>query len=234
VVVRAQTPPAGQAPSAEVEQRLAAYQRLINDWAGLTRYGSEDSEIGPPRPGETRVVFLGDQVTEFWGRDRPFFPGKAYLNRGINGQTSGQMLVRFRQDVIALTPKVVIIEAGSNDVAGAAGPGTRGTLMDNIASMTDLAKVNGIRVVLASITPVCDCSTNQTALRSPARIADFNDALHAYANEAGVVYLDYYAALADGRTLRHDLTMDGLLPNEAGYRLMAPLADQAILAALKK
>jgi lysophospholipase L1-like esterase len=173
-------------------------------------------------------------VTEYWGRAGRFFPGKSYLNRGIDGQTSGQMLVRFRQDVISLTPKVVIIEAGSNDVAGAAGPGTKGTLMDNITSMAELAKANGIRVVLASITPVCDCYTNQTTLRSQVRIADFNDAMRTYATDTGMVYLDYYAALADGRNFRKELTTDGLVPNDAGYRVMAPLAEQAIVAALKQ
>jgi lysophospholipase L1-like esterase len=219
---------------AMLEQRLAAYRHLLADWGGLTRYGSEDSEIKPPAPGENRVVFIGDQITEFWGRGSSrFFPGHPYLNRGIGGQTSPQMLVRFRQDVIGLKPKVVVIQAGMNDIAGVTGPGTRGTLSDYIMSMTELAKANGIRVVLASITPVCDCTTIQTDLRPQAKIADWNLWLKGYAAASGSVYLDYYPALVDGRNFRKEFTTDGLLPNDAGYAVMAPLAEQAIAAALK-
>ena len=219
---------------AMLEQRLAAYRHLLSDWGGLTRYGSEDSEIKPPAPGENRVVFIGDQITEFWGRGQArFFPGRPYFNRGIGGQTSPQMLVRFRQDVIALKPRVVVIQAGTNDIAGVTGPGTRGTWSDHIMSMTDLARANGIRVVLASITPVCDCTTVQTDLRPQGRIADLNGWLKGYAAASGSVYLDYYAALVEGRNLRKEFTTDGLLPNDAGYGVMAPLAEQAIAAALK-
>jgi lysophospholipase L1-like esterase len=219
--------------TAVLEQRLTAYRHLLADWAGLTRYGSEDSEMKPPAPGETRVVFIGDQITEFWGRGgAKFFPGRHYVNRGIGGQTSPQMLVRFRQDVIALKPAVVVILAGSNDIAGVTGPATRGTLSDHIMSMTDLAKANGIRVVLASLTPVCDCSGPQTDLRPPRKIAEWNEWLRSYAAESGSVYLDYFAALASGRELRNELTVDGLLPNDAGYAVMAPLAEQAIARAL--
>jgi lysophospholipase L1-like esterase len=143
------------------------------------------------------------------------------------------MLVRFRQDVIALKPRVVVIQAGTNDIAGVTGPGTRGTWSDHIMSMTDLARANGIRVVLASITPVCDCTTVQTDLRPQGRIADLNGWLKGYAVASGSVYLDYYAALVEGRNLRKEFTTDGLLPNDAGYGVMAPLAEQAIAAALK-
>ena len=219
---------------ATLEQRLASYRRLLSDWGGLTRYGSEDSEIKPPAPGENRVVFIGDQITESWGHVGPFFPGRPYLNRGIGGQTSPQMLVRFRQDVIALKPRVVVIQAGTNDIAGATGPGTRGTLSDYIMSMTELAKANGIRVVLASITPVCNCYSVQTDLRPQAKIADWNDWLKGYAAESGSVYLDYYSALATGRNFRKELTVDGVLPNEAGYAVMAPLAERAIETALSQ
>jgi lysophospholipase L1-like esterase len=217
-----------------LEQRLASYRRLLSDWGGLTRYGSEDSELKPRAPGENRVVFIGDQITEFWGRSAPFFPGRPYLNRGIGGQTSPQMLVRFRQDVIGLKPTVVVIQAGTNDIAGVTGPGTRGTLSDYIMSMTELAKANGIRVVLASITPVCDCTTVQTDLRPQPKIADWNDWLKSYASGSGSVYLDYYSALASGRNFRKELTEDGLLPNASGYAVMAPLAERAIELALKK
>ena len=220
--------------SRRLESRLAAYRKVLADWGGLTRYGSEDSEIKPPAPGENRVVFMGDQITEMWGRGSRFFPGRPYLNRGIAGQTSPQMLVRFRQDVIALKPKVVVIQAGTNDIAGATGPATRGTLSDYIMSMTELAKANGIRVVLASITPVCDCTTVQTDLRPQAKIADWNDWLKRYAATSGSTYLDYYSALASGRNFRTDLTDDGVLPNAAGYAVMGKLAEQAIAEAMKK
>jgi lysophospholipase L1-like esterase len=219
---------------AVLEQRLASYRRLLSDWGGLTRYGSEDSELKPPAPGENRVVFIGDQITESWGRTSPFFPGRPYLNRGIGGQTSPQMLVRFRQDVIAVKPRVVVIQAGTNDIAGVTGPGTRGTLSDYIMSMTELAKANGIRVVLASITPVCDCTTGQTDLRPQRKIADWNDWLKGYATESGSVYLDYYSSLAMGSNFRKELTVDGLLPNEAGYAVMTKLAETAIESALNQ
>jgi len=227
----AQAPP-DAARITELEQQVARYLRLLADWGGLTKYGSADAELGPPAPGERRVVFIGDDITEAWTSVGRFFPGKGYLNRGIARQTTPQMLVRFRQDVIALKPAVVVIQGGANDVAGIGGPGTRGTLSDNLMSMTELAKANGIRVVIASILPICDCGRSQTSIRSPVRIADFNEWIRTYTASAGAVYLDYYAALAEGRTFKAALTSDGFLPNEAGYQVMAPLAEQAIAAAL--
>jgi lysophospholipase L1-like esterase len=230
----AQAPaPRPAADAASLEQAIATCRHLLADWAGLTRYGSEDAEVPPPSRNESRVVFLGDQITEGWGASAGgFFPGRPYFNRGVDGQTTPQMLVRFRQDVITLKPRVVVILGGSNDVARATGPATRGTFADNVMSMTELAHANHIRVVLASITPVCDCGSEQTARRSPVRIADWNEWLQQYAAESGAVYLDYYAALADGRELRRDLTRDGLLPNDAGYAVMARLAERAIGEAL--
>ena len=204
---------------------------LLVDWASLTRYGSENAELRAPKPGETRVVFLGDQITEQWGAGQ-FFPGKPYLNRGIANQTTPQMLVRFRQDVIALKPKVVVIQGGTNDLASVTGPATEGTMADNVESMVELAKVNGIRVVLASVTPVCDCFKNQTALRPQGKIIGLNGWIKDYAERSGSVYLDYYGALAEGRNFKKELTGDGLLPNDAGYAVMAPLAEKAIAAAL--
>src|SRR5580698_5476863 len=212
---------------------LTKMRHLLIDWAGLTRYGSENAEIRPAKPGEDRVVFLGDQITEQWGAGNGgFFPGKPYLNRGIRGQTTPQMLVRFRQDVISLKPKVVVILAGTNDVASVTGPSTEGMIGENITSMVELAKVNGIRVVLASVTPVCDCFKNQTALRPQGKIIGLNGWIKDYAARSGSVYLDYYAALAEGRNFKRELTSDGLLPNEAGYTVMAPLAEKAIAGAL--
>jgi lysophospholipase L1-like esterase len=229
-IVAAQSP-AGSASPVELQRRIDAYRHLLSDWAGLTRYGSDDSEIPPPSAGENRVVFIGDEVTESWPAAQ-LFVGKPYFNRGIRGQASPQMLVRFRQDVIALKPRVVVIAAGLNDLAGAAGPGTRGTLGDNLTSMTELASYNGITVVLASITPICDCYKEQTALRSQVRLSDFNEWIRQYASRSGAVYLDYYSALADGRDFRKELTSDGVLPNARGYAVMAPLAEKAIARAL--
>jgi lysophospholipase L1-like esterase len=203
------------------------------DWAGLTHYGSDNSELKPPKPGENRVVFLGDQITEDWGADNSaFFSGKPYLNRGIRGQTSPQMLVRFRQDVIALKPKVVVIQAGINDLAGATGPATDETIGENLMSMVELAKVNGIRVVLASVTPICNCFNNHISLRLQEKIDEANEWIREYAERSRSVYLDYYSALADGQNFKKDLTRDGVLPNEAGYAIMARLAEEAIAQAL--
>jgi lysophospholipase L1-like esterase len=218
---------------AQLERELAAHVRLLSDWGGLTRYGSENADLGPPAPGVDRVVFLGDEITEMWGRgEAKFFPGKPFLNRGIRHQTTPQMLVRFRQDVIGLKPKVVVIQGGSADLGGYSGPATQGTISENFMSMTELAKVNGIRVVLASVTPVCDCFKVLTDRRPPGRIIGINAWLKDYAAQSGSVYLDYYSALAEGRAMRKELTVDGLIPNDAGYKVMAPLAEQAIIQAL--
>jgi lysophospholipase L1-like esterase len=220
---------------AELERELAAHIRLLSDWGGLTRYGSENAELRPPALGIDRVVFLGDEITEMWGEGKAkFFPGKPYLNRGISHQTTPQMLVRFRQDVISLKPTVVVIQAGSSDLAGYAGPATEGTISENFMSMTELARAHGIQVVLASITPVCDCFKNLTERRPPGKIIGLNGWLKGYATRSGSVYLDYYSALADGRAMKKDLTVDGLIPNDAGYERMAPLAEQAIAQALGK
>jgi lysophospholipase L1-like esterase len=207
------------------------YRKLLSDWASLNRFGSENTEVPPPAPGENRVVFIGDQITERWPPAK-FFPGKPYFNRGISGQVTAQMLVRFRQDVIGLKPKVVVIHGGINDVTGASGPGSEGMIADQIRSMVELAKVNGIRVVLASLTPICDCFTVQTGYRSQARIIGVNGFLRGYAKENGAVFLDYYSALAQGRDFKRELTVDGLLPNDAGYDVMASAAEQAIARAL--
>jgi acyl-CoA thioesterase-1 len=230
----AQAPVDPTARIAELEQQVARYLRLLGDWGGLTRYGSANAELGPARPEERRVVFIGDDITEAWSAGAAsFFPGQPYVNRGIARQTTAQMLVRFRQDVIALRPSVVVIQGGTNDVAGITGPGTRGTLSDNLMSMSELARANNIRVVLASILPVCDCYKSQTSIRSQVRIADFNEGIRTYAAANGAVYLDYYSALAEGRNFKQALTRDGFLPNDAGYEVMAQLAGRAIADALQ-
>jgi acyl-CoA thioesterase-1 len=208
-----------------LEQQLAAQRRL--------QYGSDNTALRPAAPGDNRVVFLGDQITELWGEK--FFPGKPYLNRGIAGQTTGQMLLRFRQDVVSLKPKVVVILAGTNDVAGFRGPATEEMIADNLMSMAELAHAHGIRVVLASVTPVCDCFTKPTVRqRWQGRIKETNELIEQYAAKSGSMYLDYYAALADGDEFRKALTSDGILPNDAGYAVMAPLAEKAIAGALAK
>ncbi|MGH9720519.1 MAG: SGNH/GDSL hydrolase family protein [Bryobacteraceae bacterium] len=232
VAAQAQTADPAKA-IAELERELAAHIRLLSDWGGLTRYGSENAELRAPAAGVDRVVFLGDDVTELWGRGKEqFFPEKPYLNRGISRQTTPQMLVRFRQDVVGLKPKVVVIQGGTNDLAGYSGPATEGTIAENFMTMTELAKFHGIRVVLASVTPVCDCFRTITEQRPPGKIIGLNGWLKDYAARSGSVYLDYYSALAEGRAMKKELTVDGLVPNGHGYELMAPLAEQAIAQAL--
>jgi lysophospholipase L1-like esterase len=213
-----------------LEREVEAARHRLMDWAGLTRYGSDDTQIPPPKPGENRVVFLGDDITENW--QGPFFPGKPYINRGIERQTTPQMLVRFQQDVVELHPKVVVIQGGSNDLAGLTGPATEVMIGRNFTSMTQIAKANGIRVVLASVTPVCNCYSNQTGRRPQGKIIGLNGWIKRYAASTGAVYLDYYSALANGRDFKKELTNDGLHPNEAGYGVMGQLAEEAISKAL--
>lgn len=216
-----------------LEERVEAQRRMLWDWAGLIRYGSENTELPRPRPSEDRVVFLGDEITESWGQSQAkFFPGKPYFNRGIAGQTTPQMLVRFRQDVINLKPKVVVILAGANDIASVNAPITQGMMAENIMSIVELAKANNIRVVLASLTPINDYHAKQSLLRPFGKIIGVNNWLKEYAAQSGSVYLDYYSAMAEGRNLKKELSDDGLLPNDAGYAVMAPLAETAIAQAL--
>lgn len=221
-----------------LERQLAAQKHQMMDWGGLLHYGSDNTELHPPGPGENRVVFLGDQLTESWGEgNAPFFPGKPYLNRGVAGQTTSQMLLRFRQDVIELQPKVVIILAGTNDIAGVHGPATEEMITENLMSMTELARAHGIEVVLASVLPVCDCFVKSIARqRWHGRIVELNEEIKDYADKSGCRYLDYYSALVDagGFAMKKELTSDGILPDDAGYNVMAPLAEQAIQRALSK
>ena len=219
----------------ELETLLAAHRRLLMDWGSLLHYGSDDAELRKPAPGVNRVVFIGDDITEHWGEGKPpFFSGKPYVNRGISRQTTGQMLIRFRQDVIDLAPAVVVIQGGSNDLARFAGPATEGMIADNLMTMSELAKVHGIKVVLASLTPVCDCFRKLTDLWMPGRIIGLNSWIKNYAAKNELVYLNYYSALAEGRAMKQTLTVDGLVPNDAGYETMAPLAELAIAQAFAK
>ena len=219
-----------------LERQLTAQNRAMRDWGGLIRFGSDNSELAAPAAGQNRVVFLGDQITEFWNRaNADFFSHRSWLNRGIAGQTTDQMLIRFRQDVIDLHPKAVVILAGVNDIAGLHGAATEEMVLDNLMSMTELARVNGIRVVLASLTPVCDCFTKGAARqRWQERINEVNELIQKYCARGGAVYLNYFSAMADDNNLKKELTSDGVLPNDAGYRLMAPLAEKAVAEALAR
>lgn len=217
---------------AALEQQVESQRKLLWDWAGLIRYGSENTELPKPKPEENRVVFIGDEITENWPAEK-FFPGKPYFNRGFVGQTSAQMLVRFRQDVIKLRPKVVVIAAGTNDIASIHGPVTQQMSAENITSMVELAKANNIKVVLASVTPICDCYTTRSLLRPFGKIIGLNNWLEEYAAASGSVYLNYFAALG-GRNLKKEFTSDGVLLNEAAYAVMMPLAEAAIAQALAK
>lgn len=213
---------------ADIEQRL-------NDWPLLARFARDNATYPPPKPGEKRVVFFGDSITDFWGRPvGEFFPGRGYINRGIGGQTTAQMLVRFRADVIALRPAVVVILAGTNDIAGNTGVSSLAMIEDNLSSMTELAQAHGIHVVLASLLPVSDVVIkDQTVHRPPSAIRALNAWIRSYAASRNLVFLDYAPALSDGEgALRREFTDDGLHPNAAGYSVMSPLAQRAIDTAL--
>ena len=233
-VAQAQT--AAPTPEQVAAQRQqAADNRLRNDWAGLERYRAANAALPAPAAGEARVVFLGNSITDGWARHFPtMFPGKPYVGRGISGQTTPQMLVRFRQDVVALRPQVVVLLGGTNDIAGNTGPSSLEMIEDNIMSMTEIAKANGIRVVLSSVLPVFDYAWKPGLTPAP-KIVALNAWMKAYAARAGAEYLDYHSVMADERQgLRADLSNDGVHPTEAGYRVMAPLADAAIADALRR
>ena len=219
------------------EQRArdsVALFNIRNDWAGLRRYRDANAALPAPAPGENRVVFYGNSITDGWAKDFPvMFPGKPYIGRGISGQTTPQMLVRFRQDVVALQPKVVVILAGTNDIAGNTGPSTLEMIEDNFASMVQIAKASHIRVVLSSVLPVYDYPWRPGLTPAPKIIA-LNTWLKRYAAETGEIYLDYHSAMADSRGgLPPALARDGVHPTEAGYRMMAPMAEEAIARALR-
>ncbi|HEX8451818.1 MAG TPA: SGNH/GDSL hydrolase family protein [Longimicrobium sp.] len=221
------------APAASAQAQTP--DRLRTDWAYLERFRAENAALGPPRRGEERVVFMGNSIVEGWAPHfAAMFPGKPYVARGISGQTTPQMLVRFRQDVIALKPRVVVILAGTNDIAGNTGPATLEMIQDNIASMTELAQANGIRVVLASVLPAFRYRWKPELEPAPIIVA-LNTWIRDYAVSHGAVYLDFHTAMADERQgLRGDLSADGVHPHEAGYRVMAPLAERAIAQALRR
>ena len=212
--------------------RVAVY---TDDFGQLARYRDANAALRPPVPGENRVVFFGDSITDIWPI-ADSFPGKPYVNRGIGGQTTSQMLVRFRQDVIDLQPKLVVILAGTNDIAGNSGPISNENIEANFASLAELARAHGIRVVFSSILPVhnyTEKSQDFYAQRPMARILALNEWLKGYCAGSGAEYLDYFSAVVDEKgLLRRELADDGLHPNKAGYAIMAPLAEKAIQKAL--
>ena len=222
------------APGRARQQQDAREERIHNDWAFLNRYREANAALSPPAENERRVVFYGDSITDFWARSfDEMFAGKPYIGRGISGQTTPQMLVRFRQDVIDLKPAVVVILAGTNDIAGNTGPSTQEMTEDNIKSMVELATANDIRVVLASVLPAYDFPW-RPGVDPALKIVALNTWLEAYAESEDLVYLDYFTAMADERNgLPAELSDDGVHPSEAGYRVMAPLAEAAIRRALQ-
>jgi lysophospholipase L1-like esterase len=238
----AQQSVAGNAQPA-MQKQLDWQTGRLRDWAQLDRYREANAQL--PRPGkdEIRVVFMGDSITDGWSNPQfgGFFPGKPYVNRGISGQTTPQMLVRFRPDVIALEPRIVLILAGTNDIAGNTGPMTLEEIEGNLTSMTELARAHGIRVVLSSVMPVRDGLTNKageklvfTNKRPPESISRLNEWIKKYAAANHLVYLDYFSAMVDDQGfLKAEITYDGLHPNAQGYLVMAPLAEKAIQASLK-
>jgi lysophospholipase L1-like esterase len=207
-------------------------RQLLTDFPDLARFRDENTGIGAPAPGENRVVFMGDSITQGWHIDQSF-PGKPYVNRGIGGQTTPQMVLRFRQDVIALLPKVVVILAGTNDIAGNTGPENLSQIEDNLASMADLAHTNGIGVVLCSVLPAFDYPW-QPGLTPAPKIDELNTWIRRYAGDKGYVYVDYHSAMKDGRDgLPSNLSKDGVHPLPGGYAVMAPLAQAGIEKALQ-
>lgn len=222
-----------QTPDA-AQQQIIRLQVQLQDWAQLGRYRADNAALPPAQPGEQRVVFYGDSITDGWGRQRGvFFPGKPYVNRGISGETTPQMLVRFQQDVVHLNPAVVVILAGTNDIAGNTGPSTPQMIEDNFASMAAIAKQSNIKVVLASILPAIAYPWKPGIQPAP-EIQQLNAWLKDFCSREGLVYLDYYSALADkDGGMRPGLSVDGVHPTAEGYAVMSPLAEAAIAQALR-
>jgi lysophospholipase L1-like esterase len=223
---------------------LARNDARQRDWPGLARYREQNRLLSPAGPGQSRVVFMGDSITDGW-RLEEAFPGKPFVNRGISGQTTAQMLVRMYPDVIALEPAAVIVLAGTNDVARNNGPQTLEMIQQNIRAMTELARGHDIKVILSAVMPISDTTIAvgrggrangpriQSIQRPPADILRLNDWLESYAAEMGAVYADYYTAVVDEQGFfRAGLTNDGLHPNADGYALMNPVATAAIEQAL--
>lgn len=230
----APTPAPVQAPVDSAKQ-IASMQQKLNDWPQLARYHDANAALSPAAPGEKRVIFYGDSITDAWARNPDeFFPGKHYIGRGISGQTTPQMLVRFQQDVVHLEPAVVVILAGTNDIAGNTGPSTPDMIEDNFASMVAIAKANNIKMVIASILPA-DHYAWRPGVQPADQIRQMNTRLKALCQRDGLVYLDYYSAMANATGgLDPELAKDGVHPTAKGYAIMSPLAEKAIAEALAR
>ncbi len=205
------------------------------DWPNLNKYQNENTKLAPPEPGKKRILFIGDSITEMWSTTDPsFFLGKPYINRGIGGQTTPQILVRFRADAIALQPAVIVLLAGINDIAGNTGPSTIEMISDNIFSMAELAKANNIKIILCSVLPAYDFPWKPN--QNPAeKVIALNKMIKEYADAHNIIYLDYYSALVDDKKgLKAIHSGDGVHPNKLGYEIMKPLAEKAIAKALSK
>jgi lysophospholipase L1-like esterase len=214
--------------------RVAQMEKTLNDWPNLNRFRNDNAKIGLPVPGERRVVFMGNSITEGWKMlDTSFFTGRPYINRGISGQTTPQMLIRFRQDVINLKPAAVVILAGINDIAGNTGPSTLEMIEDNLASMAELANANGIKVIMCSVLPAFDFPWRR-GMEPAEKVVSLNKWIKEFTARRGFLYVDYFTPMADERNgLKKALTFDGVHPNPAGYKVMEPLVEKAILDALK-
>jgi lysophospholipase L1-like esterase len=217
------------------EYRASRVSIYTDDFGQLARYREANAALAPPAVGENRVVFIGDSITDYW-KLPDYFSGKPYINRGIDGQTTPEMLVRFRQDVIDLHPKVLVVLAGTNDIAGVTGRTTNEDIEANYASMAELARAHHIRLVFASVLPVHNYTHDAEesfALRPRDRILALNKWLKDYCAKNQFVYLDYFSAVVDERgMLKRALADDGLHPTDAGYKIMASLAEKAIQKAL--
>ncbi|TVQ03380.1 MAG: acylhydrolase [Balneolaceae bacterium] len=213
----------------QIMQEYEQWSATRDDWANLNRYRDANKAAGLPKEGERRVVFMGNSITEGWSNHYPeFFEGKPYMNRGISGQTTPQMLVRFRSDVIELKPEVVVILAGTNDIAGNTGPSTINMITDNLFSMAELASVHGIRVILSSVLPVYDYPW-RPGLEPSRKIVELNNRIRYYAAMNGHYYLDYFSETANNRNgMKENLAYDGVHPNREGYILMSRMAEEAI------
>ena len=231
----ASTPPAAASatPSAPPAPTMEAMQKKLNDWPQLERYREANASLPAPAAGEKRVVFYGDSITDAWARKpEEFFPGKHYIGRGISGQTTPQMLVRFQQDVVHLKPAVVVILAGTNDIAGNTGPSTPQMIEDNFESMAEIAKANNIKMVISSILPA-DHYNWHPGIQPADQIREMNTRLKALCQRDGLVYLDYYTSMANAKGgLDPELAKDGVHPTSKGYAMMSPLAEKAIAEAL--
>jgi len=226
-------------PALQAQKQMSDYEKMIYernkvDWPYLNRYRDENVKLGPPAAGEKRVVFMGNSITQGWKELSPeYFTMRPYICRGISGQTTPQMLVRFRPDVIALKPQAVVILAGINDIAGNTGPATLTMIEDNLASMSELARAHGMKVLLCSVLPAYDFPWNP-GVYPAARIDSLNTWIRSYANVNGFSYVDFYSSMVDDRKgLKTEYSKDGVHPTAAGYKVMERIVEIEIKKALQ-